>query len=209
MPNGPLILRALTAVQGLTLYVDGYTNRSHELTSRVGGEPIEDGRDVTDHVVAAPGLILLTGIASDLKGGERPTAAWQAVKQLHKNAEPVRIVTEWETLDEVVILRAKGTAVGRGLRFELELQEILRVEGASIIDIATPIVPPAAQSGPASLRSSEVRRGLVNLAETSGGEAEASLVEEYDRRRRAQEEAGRAAARRAEERGDPLRDEFN
>ena len=61
MPNTPLIIRALTAVEGLVLVVDGYPHHQHKLSTRMGGEPLEDGREVTDHVVAAPTTVVLTG----------------------------------------------------------------------------------------------------------------------------------------------------
>ena len=75
--------------------VDGYLSHEHELTTRTGGEPLEDGREVTDHVVAAPQKVILTGQASDMRGGSRAKDAWQAIEELHKAAEPVRVITEW------------------------------------------------------------------------------------------------------------------
>ena len=95
MPNQPIIVRAMSIVAGLSLFVDGYLSHEHELTTRTGGEPLEDGREVTDHVVAAPQKVILTGQASDMRGGSRAKDAWQAIEELHKAAEPVRVITEW------------------------------------------------------------------------------------------------------------------
>ena len=52
--------------------IDGFPTETHILSSRFGGEPLEDGRTVTDHVVAEPAAIELTGIVSDLSGAQRP-----------------------------------------------------------------------------------------------------------------------------------------
>ena len=158
MPNSPLIIRAFTAVEGIILFVDGFPERQHKLTSRIGDEPLEDGRSAVDHVVKAPTSVVLTGIVSDYKGTARVQAAWQAIEELHSKEEPVKVITEWQVYDEMVIKRCDGVPIGRGLRFELELRQILRVSGST-----GPAVPAAAQSGVASGRTGEVSRGRVPL----------------------------------------------
>ena len=181
MPNSPVIIRALTAVQGLSLLVDGYPDRAHKLQSRIGGEPLEDGREVTDHVVAEPKMLDLTGSVSDFGGAQRPIEAWQAIEELWQSSEPVRVVTEWQTYDEMVIHRCQGTPVGRGLRFQMELRQILRAGpiagltpqvstagAAQFADALNFPVPAAAQTGIALGRSSLVARGRVPLGSFGG-----------------------------------------
>ena len=58
--------------------------------------------------------------------------------------------------NEMVIARCKGVSVGRGLRFEMELREILRV--GSAMGGGT---PGSAMAGNAAGRSGEVSRGRV------------------------------------------------
>ena len=158
MPNRPLILRAASVVEPLRLLVDGYPDHRHRLTTRIGGEPLEDGRDVVDHAVAAPKDLVLTGIVSDFNGTQRPRAAWRAIEDLHARAEPVRVTTEWQTYDEMIIRRCEGVAAGRGLRFEMELEEVIRVS-----DATAPSTPAAALAGSAANRSGELSRGRVQL----------------------------------------------
>lgn len=158
MPNSPLIVRAASLVQGLVLFVDGFPDHVHKLTTRIGGEPLEDGRDVTDHVVAAPQNIVLTGSVSDMVGGQRTKRAWQAIEELHAKSEPVRVITEWGVKSEMIIARCEAQPVGRGMTFEMELREILRVSAAT-----GPSVPPTAQSRNATERSGQVARGRVQL----------------------------------------------
>lgn len=158
MPNRPLILRAASIVEPLQLLVDGYPDRGHKLNSRIGGEPLEDGRFVTDHVVATPIVLALTGIVSDLPGIQRPAAAWQAIENLYKRSQTVTAITEWQTYPEMVIGKCEGTPVGRGLRFEMELREILRVGVPG-----RPLIPPAALTGLAAFRAGEVTRGRIAL----------------------------------------------
>lgn len=156
MPNRPIIVRALTSVEGLALHVDGWPDRSHKITSRTGSERLEDGLEVTDHVVADSPSVVLTGIVSDFAGARRAAESWQAIRALHRKEEPVRIVTEWETLDEVVIKRAEARPSGRGMRFEMEVAAIVRVGAGAA-------VPAVAQTGSASRRSGEVERGRQPL----------------------------------------------
>ena len=158
MPNEPLILRAASLVEGLVLFVDGFPNHQHRLSSNIGDEPLEDGVEVTDHVIAAPQAITLTGIVSDMGGSQRPQAAWQEIVRIWKASEPVRVVTEWEVLDEMVIERCDAVPSGRGLDFTLGLRHIIRVSTS-----AGPSVPPTAMRGLASNRSGEVSRGRVPL----------------------------------------------
>lgn len=158
MPNTPLIIRAQSAIQGLVLLVDGYPDHQHRLATRIGGEPLEDGRDVTDHVVAAPESVTLTGIVSDFGGSQRPVAAWQEIERLHKASESLVLVTEWGIYNEMVIQRCDARPVGRSLEFTMELREILRVSTST-----QPSVPPTAMRGLASGRSGTVARGRVGL----------------------------------------------
>ena len=158
MPNMPIIIRAQSSIGGLVLVVDGYTDRQHKLASRIGGEPLETGRQVTDHVVATPDSIIFTGSVSDMRGGERTTNAFEEIKRLRDDAEPVIVVTEWHTYPEMVIARAEPRPVGRGMTVEIEMREILRVSSAG-----GPSVPATAQTGNAAGRSGEVARGRVVL----------------------------------------------
>ena len=159
MPNVPIILRAATAVEGLALLVDGYPARTHRVASRSGGEPLEDGREVTDHLVAAPRELSLTGIVSDLAGSQRPAEAWAAIEKINQDSEPVRVITEWGTYSDMIIDQCEGTASGRGMRFTMDVKEILRVSSAT-----GPAVPTFAQRGPARFRSGEIARGRLVLA---------------------------------------------
>ena len=158
MPNVPLIIRAQSLVSGLAFVVDGFQSHQHKLTTRTGGEPLEDGREVTDHAIAAPTQVVLAGTVSNLGGGGRPTAAFQAIERIHKASEPVRVITEWATYPEMLITRCEPISAGLGMRFEMELREILRVSSAT-----EAAVPSGAMIGNATGRSGEVSRGRVPL----------------------------------------------
>ena len=173
MPNRPLIIRAQSAVAGLVLFVDGFPDHRHRLSSRIGGEPLEDGAEVTDHVIAAPETLSLTGTVSDMGGSQRPQAAWEAIQRIHKASETVRVITEWAIYPEMVIASCDGQPDGRGMTFTMELRDILRVSSATT---AASAVPPSAQAGTALGRSAEVSRGRVGLLARSAAEESAAAA---------------------------------
>ena len=161
MPNEPFIIKAKSEVVQLAGVVDGYQHHQHKLTTRIGGEPLEDGRGVTDHAVAEQRYVILSGIVSDMKGASRPKAAYQMMKELHAESVIVSLITEWEMYEEMLIIRCEPQSAGRGMRFEMELREILRV-GSTTGGGA----PGAAMTGNAAGRSGEVARGRVPLEST-------------------------------------------
>ena len=164
MANRPIIIRALTAVEGLVLYVDGFPNQQPKLTTRTGEEPLEDGRQVTDHAVAQAPVVVLTGSVSDIPGARRPTRAFERIFAMWQGVEPVRVVTEWHTYDEMLITRFEPRPTGRGMRFEMEVREVLRVRTT-----VEPDTPSSALSGPAVGRTGEVTRGRLPLAASFAG----------------------------------------
>ena len=153
MPNFALIPDAATTITVLADVVDGYPDETHKLETTTGGEPLEDGRNVTDHAVARQDRLVLTGHVSDFNGGNRPGEAWQEIRRRHKAVTPIAVMTEWGTYPEMIIRRAEAPKRTRGMRFTLELEEVIRV------GIADNELPPEQLSGPAAGRSGEVRQG--------------------------------------------------
>ena len=127
MPNEPLILRAASLVKGWCFSLTASPTTSIACPHALATNRWRMGREVTDHVIAAPQGVTLTGIVSDMGGSQRPAAAWQEIVRIWQAAEPVRVVTEWETLDEMVIARCDANPSGRGMDFTMELRHIIRV----------------------------------------------------------------------------------
>ena len=161
MPPSPVILAAANVgVDPLLMLVDGWPNITPKLETRIGREPIDSGASVTDHAVADPPILNMLGIVSDLEGTDRVAEAWQTVYQLHQEVTVVRVVTEWGIYEEMLIERAEGRQVGRGLELELVLRQVLRVEAARVLQ-PVPAAPRATTPLPQAFGSADLARSLA------------------------------------------------
>lgn len=173
MPNGLFSLsagdfRRRTRIVGLTHVIHGYPSTEHKLGAQTGTAPLEDGARVTDHATPNTKELTLTGWVSDLVVG--PSAAgdaWTEIERLNDASEPVRVITALGTYPEMIIKECTAQQVGRGMRFQMKLEQIIRVgvQRANIV----------AASGPAAQRTSEVNRGFINsraVTELGGGTGE-------------------------------------
>ena len=154
-----LILGAGASVDKIDLLVTGYSDVKHELMSQIGTEQVEDGSQITDHVVAMPTKLSLVGHVSDISmGPDAAGDAWEEIRKLHREKAIMKVITEWGIYDEMVIKSADTMQNTRGMEFSLTLQHIVRVGvGRSTL------VPVAA---PATGRGANVDTGTKNLTET-------------------------------------------
>lgn len=158
MPNAALVPSLASEVPALRAVVDGYPETMHRLITRISRTPLETGAAVTDHAVAEPPNVVLTGLKSNLTdehdGG--PARAWEAIQRLHEEVTPLTVITGWATYTEMLIARVTGNQLGKGLRFRMELQKILRsgvpAGGLAMADVI---------GGPGEERLSDVARGRV------------------------------------------------
>ena len=157
MPMVALIPGAATTIPMLTAFVDGFPEGTHKLETTTGGAPVEDGRKITDHAVALAAKLTLTGYVSGFTGGNRPADAWGEIRRLHKAGKTLAVITEWGVYPEMLIVSAEAPQTGRGMRFTLQLEEVLRVE------VEETTLPQHTVDGPATGRSGEVHRGRVPL----------------------------------------------
>ena len=85
MPNMALIPNAAAQITVLLDVVDGYPDESHKLETEMGDEPLEDGREVTDHAVARPKELSIDGL-----GFRHPRRA-TAGRSMARDHSPARI----------------------------------------------------------------------------------------------------------------------
>ena len=141
--------------------VHGWPETAHEFGLKTGGEPLEDGRDITDHAVPEQDRLRITGIVSNFDGTDRVRAAVEDIRRNNKERAIYRVITEWGEYEEMLMVRASASYWGRGARIECEMQEILRVSVGT-----TPELTSETASGPANDRTEEVNRGKAPLGDT-------------------------------------------
>ena len=141
----------------ITATIDGVTSLVHQMSSKISGEPIEDGRQAHDHGVSNPIQIHATLIAGTLNDPLYPQKVMDLLRRLHRTTEVFRVQTEHAAYNEMVIkdvsLRSANGEIGYNIF--LSLQQILRV---GVYDNPT-------FDGPAVDRTSEVQRGRIRLPE--------------------------------------------
>ena len=160
MPNLALIPEASARIPPLAGVIDGYPRVGHRLTTNIGSEPLEDGREVTDHVVALQEVVTLTAWISNFQGGGRSFDAWQVIRRIWDESITFQLITEMGTLPEVVIEDADAEEETGGATVTLKVRHIrrARVEDQTLAAGTT--------SGTAVGRAGEVARGRVVLGET-------------------------------------------
>ena len=160
MPNAALIPGTATRIPAISAEIDGIPDAVHVLGLAKSDEPLEDGSTVTDHAVTLPEGLRLTGWAGDVRSGSQAVSAWGAIRRLNRDQEPIEVLTEWGRYEEMLIVRVQGYQEGRGCRFEMELQQVLRVGNPSAS------LPFDILANTALGRSGLVARGRVSLGRT-------------------------------------------
>lgn len=163
MPNVAIHPSQVSTIEELRAVVDGFPEEIHRIRAETGDEPLETGAEVTDHAVAKPEQLELTGRVSDLtaQGASRPRACWDAIRELNRNATPVRAVTPWGVYEDMIILEVEAERQGRSMRFTMKLVQIIRV-GLTDEEVGDEA------NGPAEDRTSEEKHGKVNSEEITG-----------------------------------------
>lgn len=141
----------------LTAVVDGFPSEHHKISTEIGGEPVEDGVEATDHAVFSREEVTLTGWVSDWYSGRTPARAWSTVRRLARTVTPVVLMTEWGVYPEMLIVQADAPKETRGMRFTVKFLWINRV-GTRDSEL-----PPDQLSGPAEGNSGLQQRGRVAL----------------------------------------------
>ena len=125
MPDSiALVPEKATRVVGLEGSIDGFPAESYQAGTETGDSPLETGASVTDHAVAKPESVSLTG---KVRGIQRSTSAWADLRGLRDDIEPLQIVTPFATFEEMILKSVNANRIGDGLEFSLQFEQILRV----------------------------------------------------------------------------------
>ena len=146
---------------------------------------MESGASLTDHAVRRPDKLKLEGWVSDLIPSAeadrtlplpaRAEAAWVEIDKLLNARQPVNVVTRLKFYRNMLLVKATAPvnrSSGYGLRFALELEEVL-FKPLQEVEGGLTIVP--ARDSPAADRAESVNRGHLAVTELPTTEAEAIL----------------------------------
>ena len=176
-----------TEIEPLVGRVDGYLSEEHEASVSHTTYPVESGASLTDHAVRRPDKLKLEGWVSDLlpadtafRGAplqQRAAEAWGQIDLLMTRRRPLTVATRLKVYRNMLLTKASApvnNGTGYGLRFTLELEEILfrplreTAGGLSLVP---------ADDGPAADRTADANRGAVRPRAVSEAEAELYLTQ--------------------------------
>ena len=163
MPNVALVPSLAARIPPLEATVDGFPKSSVEAESAVGESPLESGATLTDHAVAKPIVMNLSGLVSDLGTSEenastdRSAAAWEAIQKLRADNELVTVLHPFGTFPNMLVKSVSAQQSGRGMSFSMELVQVLMVGLRHDGEVGQ------SATGPAEERTSEISRGKQQL----------------------------------------------
>lgn len=121
-----------------TVVVDATVREHHEYTSQVTEHPIETGAMIADHVLNEPIRLTIEGEVTDTpvqilggllsgEGGERRLEAFDTLRALRTNRQPIDVVTGLAVYRNMIItsmIFPRTSRTGQRLQFVIELREI-------------------------------------------------------------------------------------
>lgn len=121
---------ARTAVASVVL--DAVLSEEHVYNSRVTNYPIENGQDISDHIINEPDTLQITGVVSDtplsfLAPFNRSVNAFNSLIEIHNRRERITVVTGIKVYTNMVITSLqvpRNVQSGQSLTFVIDLQKI-------------------------------------------------------------------------------------
>lgn len=141
--------------------VSGYPFEDHQFNLSLTHYPVESGSKLTDNAVREQTTIKLEGMVADLYPGfapGEPQRVWDRIFRLIDSRTPVQVITRLRSYSNMMITKCTAPVSresGRGLKFSIELTEIL-FANSQIVRFPPDSVSP---TGPAAHRTSEVDGG--------------------------------------------------
>ena len=179
-----LYRQSSTRIEPLVGFVDGWLSEEHEMQVSTTTYPVESGASLTDHAMRRPDTLKLEGWVSDLVPSDeadrglplelRAGAAWAEISRLMNDSELLRVATPLRTYRDMLITKASAPVsrgTGRGLRFTLELNQILLRPLRELAGGLRLVLPDA----PTNDRVTDVQRGRVIASSIESAEGEGSI----------------------------------
>lgn len=124
-----------------SLIVEATLSENHEASSKVTLFPIENGFEISDHIINEPQRVTIEGFISDtpLDGfnGNNAQNAFDTLYEMRDNKELISVITGFKVYENMAITNIsvpRDTSTGKAIRFSVELVEVVKV-GSSSLDI--------------------------------------------------------------------------
>lgn len=172
----------------LNMEFDVVSNESHQWSSNVTSNPIETGEAVSDHVQLNPDKLDISGIISNstlegskgkfldmlfdfLDGESNVQKAFDQLRKLHENRQPVTVYTRYKTYNDMVLTslsipRAKES--GDSIEFSASFTHVKRVSTLTVDSDDAGINPKSTSSVSTGLKAQTTQnRGRVSTVSTT------------------------------------------
>jgi hypothetical protein len=113
--------------------LDVTIREEHRYSSRVTNYPVEDGSNLSDHIINDPPIVTLEGIVTDtplaiLTFFNRSVSAFNQLVEIHEKRELVTVVTGLKVYPNMAITVLdvpRDIRTGQSLKFTIELQNVV------------------------------------------------------------------------------------
>jgi len=114
------------------VFLDATLTEDHQYNARATSYPVEDFRNITDHIINEPETLQLTGIVSDtplslLSSFNRSVDAFNRLVNIYTNKQIVTVVTGIKVYTNMCITSLqvpRNVQTGQSLTFSIEMQKI-------------------------------------------------------------------------------------
>lgn len=118
-----------------SLLVDAFTSERHQRKNTITKYPVEDGIQLSDHMITDPDILAVTGIIEPILDGSNLATAYKTLKDIRTNKELVTIVTGlqvYENMGMTTFNISRNANNGGSLEFTATFQEVEIVRSQTV-----------------------------------------------------------------------------
>lgn len=130
------------------LIIEATLVENHSLDSTVTEQPVENGANVSDHIITKPPRVTIDGFISNTpvkdKPGNNAQNAFEALYNIRDAKELVTVVTGFKVYDNMAIISVtvpKDSRTGDAIRFNVELLQV-RISSSNSTSIFGSVLAP-------------------------------------------------------------------
>jgi hypothetical protein len=128
------------SVSSKVIELDANLNEISSSSHQVTDHPVEDGSNISDHIIKDPEELQIDGLITNTPSSlvdalsassTRAEDAYDELKTLQENQEPVSVFTskrEYENMVITRLARTRNSGVGEAVQFSISLREIKTVQ---------------------------------------------------------------------------------